>query len=249
MGSFSCEKIEVFFGGVAALKGVDLGFSETVITAIIGPNGAGKTTLFNVMSGFLKPSHGSCYLGKKDITHFPPYKVARMGVARSFQNLHLIFQFTALENLMLAFPSQNGESLLNAIFRQGTKEEENKNLTEAKKILKFVGLEEKSNEIANNLSYGQQKLLSLACCLATKSKILLLDEPVAGVSLPMIKQILSILRQLKQDNFTIIFIEHDLSVVRQIADKVIVMSSGKVISEGTSGEVLNNPSVMEAYFG
>ena len=249
MNPYKCKNVNVFFGGVAALKNIELDFPENGITAVIGPNGAGKTTLFNVMTGFLKPSSGSCYLGDVDVTARPAYKIARLGVARSFQNLRLNFEATVMENLLLAFPRQRGESLLNAILRVGVGEDETHNSEKATELLRLVGLEKKIREAAGGLSYGQQKLLGLACCLATGARTLLLDEPVAGVAPTMIEQFLGVLRRLKNDKFNIIFIEHDLSTVRRVADTVIVMSGGRVIAQGSPEKVLNDSSVMEAYFG
>jgi ABC-type branched-subunit amino acid transport system ATPase component len=152
-----------------------------------------------------------------------------------------------LDDVMTARPNQRGETLLGALFRIGVAVEEARNREVALRLLRFVGLEEKAEELAGELSYGQQKLLTLACCLATEAQILLLDEPVAGVHPEMIQQILGLLRQLREQGKLVIFIEHDIAAVRQVADLVVVMDEGRVIAQGAPGEVLERPEIMEAY--
>jgi len=159
----------------------------------------------------------------------------------------LIQQLTVLENVLLARPNQRGERLFYALFRFGVRAEEARNREEAMRLLKFVGLEEKAVELAGELSYGEQKLLTLACCLASEPGILLLDEPVSGVHPEMALRILDLLRKLRDDGKAIIFIEHDISAVRQVADVVVVMDEGKVIAQGDPQEVLKRPEIMEAY--
>ena len=228
---------------------VSLAFPPSGIVAIIGPNGAGKTTLINVLTGLLRPQAGRAFLGQRELTRLPPHKVARLGIARTFQDLRLISLVPALENVLLARPNQKGEELWRALLRVGVAAEEARNREEALRWLRFVGLEEKANEAAGELSYGQQKLLTLACCLATGARILLLDEPVAGVHPEMVAKILALLRELKAIGKLVVFIEHDIAAVRQVADLVIVMDDGKVIAQGVPAEVLGRPEIMEAYVG
>lgn len=249
METLRCEGLSKSFNGVRALAGLDLAFASEGITAIIGPNGAGKTTLLNILTGFLHPDVGRVLLGLREITSLAPHQISRLGVARTFQDLRLVFQVAVLENVMLARPNQAGERLLRALFRVGVGAEEAGNREYAMRLLEFVGLEGKSNDLVGELSYGQQKLLSLACCLATEAQILLLDEPVAGVHPRMIEEILRLLRKLRSDGKQVIFIEHDISAVREIADTVIVMDHGSVIAKGTPREVLERPDIMEAYLG
>ncbi len=232
-----------------ALADVRLEFPASGIVAIIGPNGAGKTTLLNVLTGFLRTESGRFFLDGQELTRLAPHKVARQGLARTFQDLRLIQQVPVLENVMLARPNQKGERLWYALFRFGVAAEEARNREAALRWLRFVGLEEKAQEPAGELSYGQQKLLTLACCLATESPILLLDEPVAGVHPEMIAKILGLLRELKAMGKLVVFIEHDLAAVRQVADLVIVMDGGRIIAQGPPGEVLERPEIMEAYIG
>lgn len=247
METFSCKKLNKSFDGVHALVDISLSFPLSGIVAIIGPNGAGKSTLLNVLTGFLRPESGHCFLGEKDITQLSPYQIARLGVARTFQDLRLILQVSTLENLLLSCPCQRGESLVHAFLRFNVAAEEACNHENARRLLQFVGLEEKTFELAGALSYGQQKLLSLACSLATKAKILFLDEPTAGVHPEMTSRIMDLLQQLQADGKLIIFIEHDIVVVRRIADFVIVMDEGKIIGQGSPNEILERSEIMEAF--
>lgn len=249
METLHCEGIAKSFWGVEALEGLDLVLPPSGITAIIGPNGAGKTTLLNILTGFLRPDVGRCFLGRREITNLPPYRIAQLGIARTFQDLRLILQLSALENVMLARPNQRGERLLHAILRFGVPAEEGNNHEEALKLLRSVGLEEKSNVLADQLSFGQQKLLALACCLATDCRILLLDEPVSGVHPETVGNIIALMQRLRSEGKQLVFIEHDIQAVREVADTVIVMDHGRLIAQGPPGEILDRPDIMEAYIG
>jgi branched-chain amino acid transport system ATP-binding protein len=249
MPTFRCDGLCRSFDGVRALADVNLQFPSSGITAIIGPNGAGKTTLVNILTGFLRPDAGRCFLGDRETTRLPPHTIARLAVARTFQDLRLILQVSVLENALLARPKQRGESLLGALLRVGVATEEMRNHEDAMRLLKFVGLEDKTLEAAGELSYGQQKLLTLACCLATEARILFLDEPVAGVHPEMASRILDLLLQLRDQRKLIVFIEHDIAAVRQVADHIIVMDEGKIIAEGPPRDVLDRPEIMEVYLG
>src|SRR6185369_15883449 len=165
--SFRCEGLNKSFDGTRALQDVRLEFPSTGIVAIIGPNGAGKTTLLNLLAGFLRADAGRCFLGRRELTRLAPHRIARLGIARTFQDLRLIALVPVLENVMLARPNQKGERLLSALLRFGVAQEESRNREEAMRWLRFVGLDKMGHEVAGELSYGQQKLLTLACCLAT----------------------------------------------------------------------------------
>jgi branched-chain amino acid transport system ATP-binding protein len=247
MESIQCLRLSKSFDGVQALAALDLSLPHSGMVAIIGPNGAGKTTLINILTGFLEPDTGQCFLGGKEITALQPHQITRFGIARTFQELRLIFQLSALENVMLARPNQRGEGLIRALLRIGIAREEETNRTEAKRLLHFVGLEKNTNDLAGELSYGQQKLVALASCLATGARILFLDEPVAGVHPEIASRILELLRKIREDGRLIVFIEHDISAVRQVADIVIVMDQGRIIAQGIPSEVLERPEIMEAY--
>jgi len=247
--SLGCEGLSKSFDGTQALQDVRLEFPATGIVALIGPNGAGKTTLLNVLTGFLRPDAGRFFLGERELTGLAPHRIARLGIARTFQDLRLISQVPVLENVLLARPNQKGERLLPALLRFGVAQEESRNREQAMRWLRFVGLDQKASEAAGELSYGQQKLLTLACCLASEGRILLLDEPVAGVHPDMVSQILDLLRQLRDQGRLVVFIEHDIAAVRHVADLVIVMDEGRIIAQGRPGEVLERPEIMEAYVG
>lgn len=237
------------FDGTVAVDNISFAIEEKAITAIIGPNGAGKTTLFNLITGFLEPDRGEIYLRSKCLSGTAPYKITRLGVARTFQDLRLVRQLSVRENLQLAFPNQHGESFWNALFFPSVAQAERVThvLSGAEDILWFVGLKSLALEQAGNLSYGQQKLLSLACCLATESEIVLLDEPVSGVHPDMAAQIVDKLVKLKDQGKTIVFIEHDIEAVRKVAEHVLVMDHGKIIASGPKDEVLSKAEIVEAY--
>ena len=247
MESLKCDGLCKSFDGTRALAGVSLRFPSSGIVAIIGPNGAGKTSLLNVLTGFLRPDAGQCFLGEQDITRLSSHRIAQLGMVRTFQDLRLILQVSVLENVLLARPNQRGERLWAALFGLGVAAEEAQNRQEALRLLRFIGLEASALGRAEDLSYGQQKLLTLACCLSTEARILLLDEPVAGVHPEMASRVLDLLRQLRQDGRLVVFIEHDIEAVRQVADLVVVMDEGTVIAEGSPSEVLKRPEIMEAY--
>jgi len=247
MATIRCFDLTKRFDGVSALEGVSVELLPSCITAIIGPNGAGKTTLVNILTGFARPDEGHCFLGDCEITHLSPHRIAQLGLARTFQNLRLIQQVSAIDNVRLARPQQRGERLSSALLRFGLAKEELRNTEEAMRQLKFVGLAEKARELAGELSYGEQKLLTLACCLATEAGVIVLDEPVAGVHPEMTLHILSLLSRLRQEGKTVAFIEHDVAAVRRISDLVIVMDHGKVIALGTPQDVLERSDIMEAY--
>src|ERR1017187_5551492 len=214
MESLRCDGLCKSFDGTRALADVSLRFPSSGIIAIIGPNGAGKTTLLNVLTGFLRPDAGQCFLGEQNITRLSPHRIAGLGMVRTFQDLRLILQVSALENVLLARPHQQGERLWAALLGTRVAAEENRNRQEAMRLLRFVGLEELALGLAGDLSYGQQKLLTLACCLATEARILLLDEPVAGVHPEMTSNVLDLLRQLRENGKLVVFIEHDIAAVR-----------------------------------
>jgi ABC-type branched-subunit amino acid transport system ATPase component len=245
--ALKCVGLRKSFDGVLALADVSLQFPPSGVIAIIGPNGAGKTTLINVMNGFLPSDAGAVFLGEQDLTYMSAHTIARLGIGRTFQDLRLISQVSVLENVMLCRPNQTGERFLPALFGFGVIAEEQANRSEALRLLQFTGLGEHAGTLAGELSYGQQKLLTLTCCLATGARILLLDEPVAGVHPEMASQILNLLQRLCVDGKLVIFIEHDIAFVRQVAESVIVMDKGKIIALGKPSEVLQLPEIIEAY--
>lgn len=218
------------------------------VLGLIGPNGAGKTTLFNVVNGLLQPDAGSVRFKEHVLIGCPVYRIANLGIARTFQNLRLIRRITVLENVLLCFKNQPGEKLFNVFFRPGLcKRHEAANREKAMELLRTAGLLEKANDLADNLSYGQQKLLSIVCCLAANAELLLLDEPVAGIAPEMAERILTIIADLPKQGKSAIVIEHDIDALKSIAQRMIFMDAGRKICEGTPGQVLNDPRVIEAY--
>ena len=243
------KNLNKHFGGVKAVKDCTFDVRENEIVALIGPNGAGKTTVFNLLTGFIKPDKGHVHYKGTPLLGVKPYKISNLGITRTFQLIKLLPKLTLVENLLLA-KQQSGEHLLNIIFKpKYIKHEEKENRKHCIELLDLVGLKEKRNHYAKNLSYGQQKLVEIARILATDADLLLLDEPVAGVNPVMREKIKSILKTLKHQGKTILFIEHDMKFVMDVADKITVMDHGEEIAIGTPKQIQKNPRVLQAYLG
>lgn len=250
MGAVEVRSVTKYFGGLAAVNEASLIFLPGRVTGLIGPNGAGKTTLFNLISGFLKPDGGEIWLDGTRIDRLPPWRIAQLGVGRLFQDVRVYDRLTVLDNVMLARRGLKGENpLFSLLRRRAVKREEEENSEEARRWLEFVGLAEKEGSLAENLSYGQQKLLSLARLFAGGFDVLLLDEPTAGVHPRMIKPILDLIRRMAEEGKTVVVIEHNMSVIADASDWVYFMNEGRVIAFGTPDEVLGDPEVKRAYLG
>jgi ABC-type branched-subunit amino acid transport system ATPase component len=238
------------FDGIKAIEGLSLEVKENSILSVVGPNGSGKTTLFNLITGFSRADKGKIVFEGKDITFLSPYKIARLGIGRTFQNIRLFPQISVLDNIMLALKYEKGENFFHSLFQtKRMKREEMENLKKAEEILKFVGLLEKKEELAENLSHGQRKLLELARVLALNPKLLLLDEPFAGVFPETRKRIVDLFRTLKEQGKTIVFIEHNINLVWDVAERIVVLNYGKKIAEGTPEEIKGNKEVQKIYLG
>lgn len=244
----SIENLNKHFDGIQALDDFSCSVGRGEILGLIGPNGAGKSTLFNVITGFISRDSGAVYLKGKNITDKPPYKITLGGIARTFQSLRLLRQMTVLENVLLAYKNQPGERLRNIFLKRKEADRiENKNRANAMTLLKCAGIGDKTHDMASDLSYGEQKLLSIVCCLASGAELLLLDEPVSGLNPVMIDTILALIRKLPEDGKTVILIEHNMDAVADVCSRVIAMDAGQKICEGTPAEVRIDPRVIESY--
>lgn len=244
----AARSLSKHFNGIAALADFSFTVAAREILGLLGPNGAGKTTLFNVLTGILTPDSGTAEFKGQILIGWPIYRIANLGVARTFQNLRLIGRITVLENILLCFKRQPGENLLKVFFRPSLcRRHEDGIRDKAMELLKSAGIADIASELAGNLSYGQQKLLSLLCCLAADAELLLLDEPVAGIAPEMADRILSIIANLPNQGKSVIVIEHDIDALKGIADRMIFMDAGRKICEGDPDEVLSDPRVIEAY--
>ena len=245
------KDISINFGGIKAVDKASMTIEEGQITGLIGPNGAGKTTLFNVIAGNLKPTYGQVSLLGEDITALPDYELFHKGVIRTFQLAHEFSNMTVLENLMVVPGQQTGESILNTWFkREQIKIEEEVIKEKALEVIEFLNLSHLTYELAGNLSGGQKKLLELGRTMMVDAKIVLLDEVGAGVNRTLLNDIAdTIIKLNKEKNYTFFMIEHDMSFLSKLCDKVIVMTEGSVLLEGSIEEVTQNEEVIEAYLG
>ena len=248
MSEFEVQNISRAFAGIQAVDGFSFHWGEHRIVGLIGPNGAGKTTLFNILTGFLQADSGNFYLNGENILGLLPHRILKKGIARTFQDLRLLRQIRVIENVLLWQQKSTGEEPFSAWLRgKKYRRERQRNLKKAKEILEFVGLIEKANDLAEALSYGQQKLLSLGCVLASDAKYLFLDEPVSGMNPQMIEKILQLLVELAKQGKRIFLIEHHIDAVRTLCDWLVVMDEGKKIAEGIPSEVLQREEIIEAY--
>jgi len=241
------ENITKSFDGLKAIDSLNLKIEAGKVSSIIGPNGAGKTTLFNLICGYLYPDKGRIIYKDRDITMLNPWERATLGIGRLFQDIRVFKKLTLLENLMVTF-NDGSENPFMAIFGRRNGKEKNKIQT-AIKCLEFVGLIDMKDRLAENLSWGQQKLLSLARLLCGNFDLLLIDEPVSGINPDMVYVVLEKIRELKGLGKTIIVVEHDMEAVEAISDYIYFMDSGKIIVSGIPEEVLNNPEVIVTYTG
>lgn len=244
------QTLSKYFDGLRAVEGVTLSVEEGQIFSIIGPNGAGKTTFFNCLTGFYPPTAGQIIFEGQSITNFRLYQIARLGMARTFQNVRLFGEMSALENVMVGFHCRTRAGLFNSMLRTPFMRREDSRMAErAMELLAFVGLEDRANTWARNLAYGNQRRLEIVRALATQPKLLLLDEPAAGMNPQEIMGIMELIRKIRDQGKTIILIEHHMRVVMGISDRIAVLDHGEKIAEGTPTEVCNNLAVIAAYLG
>jgi branched-chain amino acid transport system ATP-binding protein len=242
------DSVSKYFGGIKALDNVTLEVDRSKFTLLIGPNGSGKTTLINVVTGVYKPDSGKIFLEDINVTGKRPHEMYKLGVVRTFQNPQVFPSLSVLDNVILGVSPIRGESIIRSLFRPLWIKEEEELTEKAYNVLKIVKLDKLWDRPAKELSGGQLKLLEIARALMTKPKLLIMDEPLAGVNPQLAKEILNILTGLKKD-VGIFVVEHRLDIVANYADYVYAMFMGKVIAKGSTNDVLNDPAVIDAYLG
>ena len=238
------------FGGVTALQGLDLAAPAGAVTAVIGPNGAGKTTLFNLLTGVLRPTAGVVEFREQEVTGRPPYAVAALGMARTFQNVQLFPQLSVLETVVVGREARRGAGFVGSMLRAPSAVRAERAAREAAvRYLALVGLEGRAEEQATSLPFGQQRLLEIARALATEPTLLLLDEPAAGLSAGERARLASLVSDIRASGVTVLLVEHDMAFVMRLADRVVVLNFGAKIADDTPAAVQRDPAVIAAYLG
>lgn len=250
MSDLAISRLTRRFAGLTAVEDVSFDVVAGSITALIGPNGAGKTTIFNLITGVLTPDRGRVYLHGQDITGKSPNKVAKLGMARSFQDTRLFRRLTVLENVAMAVPHQPGENIASLALRPlRSRRMEAETLAKALGYLELIEMTGKAHERVANLGYGEQKVVAIARLLATESDVLLLDEPTSGIDPAVLDDMIALVLRLKDLGRTICVVEHSLHVVEKLADHVVFMEEGRVTAEGTIAELTSQERLVEVYFG
>jgi branched-chain amino acid transport system ATP-binding protein len=244
------DKIGKTFGGLTALEDISFSIRKNEITGIIGPNGAGKTTLFNIITGLYTQTAGSIFLNDRNISAVPPEKLARLGLVRTFQNIELFGQMTVLENVMVGLHTKSRSGVVSCALKlPGHLREERKIREKAGEWLDFCGLSDLSGVAANNLPFGKGRLLEIARAMALEPQIILMDEPAAGLNSRETFHLADLIRKIRDSGVTVVLVEHDMELIMDICDSIIVLNLGRKLAEGTPREIQENPDVIAAYLG
>lgn len=244
--ALSVKDLSLTIGGAKILDGITLDVKENEVLGIIGPNGAGKTSFFNLLSGVRKPTRGQIFIGQTEITHLPPHRRARMGIARTFQTSSVFVNLSCLENVRIAAQAANGRSMNLTRSAYTFKDV----VAAAENCLEQVGLGTRAHQLAGSLSHGDKRRLEIAIVLAQSSSIVLLDEPMAGMSVENVPELVEIIRSIAvKHNKTVLIVEHHMDVILDLADRIAVLNYGELLVTGTPSEVMNNPTVLSAYIG
>ncbi len=244
------DHLTLRFGGLTALDDVTFHINEGEILGLIGPNGAGKTSCFNVMTGVYRPTEGDIRFRGDSLAGLKRHKITQLGIARTFQNIRLFPAMTALENVLVGADARHTTGMLSALFRLPRhRREEIDGHERGMELLRFMGIDKRADELAANLSYGDQRRLEIARAMATEPKLICLDEPAAGFNPAEKAGLMDLIRQIRDRGYTVLLIEHDMRLVMGVTDRIVVLEFGRKIAEGTPAEIRDNPAVIAAYLG